>query len=61
MTTDKRGIDWDDPILENEIFRPLRERMWTPEQEQSFTKHFRLTPEMKLLDAGCGHGYLCSK
>jgi len=31
--------------------------MLTPEQIASFTKHFKLKPGLKLLDAGCGFGY----
>ncbi len=51
-------IDYNDPKTRKEILIRQRRGIWTPEQVASFAKHFRLRPGMKLLDAGCGHGYI---
>lgn len=57
MKKKKTAIDYNDPKVKREILIRQRRGMWTPEQIASFVKHFRLRPGMRLLDAGCGHGY----
>lgn len=44
--------------VRREILIRQRRGLWTPEQVASFVKHFRLKPGTKLLDAGCGYGYI---
>ena len=54
----KHDINYRDAKVRREILIRQRREIWTPEQIQSFTRHFRLKPGMKLLDAGCGYGYI---
>ncbi len=55
---DKHPINYNDPKTRKEILVRQRRDIWTSEQIASFAKHFRLRPGTKLLDAGCGHGYI---
>ena len=50
-------IDYNDPDVQREVLDRQRRDMWTPEQIESFAKHFKLKPGMRLLDAGCGWAY----
>lgn len=54
----KKGIDYSDPKIRKEILVRQRRNLWTPEQIESLAKHFHLKPGIKLLDAGCGYGYV---
>ncbi|OYD13909.1 hypothetical protein CH330_09790 [candidate division WOR-3 bacterium JGI_Cruoil_03_51_56] len=54
----KHPIDYQDPKTRREILIRQRRDIWTSKQIESFAKHFRLKPGMKLLDAGCGYGYI---
>jgi SAM-dependent methyltransferase len=54
----KHPIDYGRAKVRREILIRQRREIWTPEQVASFAKHFRLRPGMKLLDAGCGFGYV---
>lgn len=54
----KHPIDYSDAKVRREILIRQRRGIWTPEQVASFARHFRLRPGTKLLDAGCGHGYV---
>ena len=51
-------LDYSDPKTRREVLIRQRRGIWTPEQVASFARHFRLRPGKKLLDAGCGHGYI---
>ena len=58
MTAKKRSaLDYGDREVREEILVRQRREMWTPEQIDSLSSHFRLAPGMALLDAGCGYGY----
>ena len=54
----KHPIDYSKAKVRREILIRQRREIWTPEQVASFAKHFRLRPGAKLLDAGCGYGYI---
>jgi ubiquinone/menaquinone biosynthesis C-methylase UbiE len=51
------SLDYRNKDIRDEILVRQRREMWTPEQLDSLSKHFRLAPGMTMLDAGCGHGY----
>lgn len=53
----KHPLDYRDARIRREVLIRQRRGIWTPEQVRSLASHFRLRPGMKLLDAGCGHGY----
>ncbi len=54
----RHPIDYSDARTRREVLIRQRRGIWTPEQVTSFAKHFRLKPRQRLLDAGCGHGYI---
>lgn len=54
----RHDINYRDAKVRREILIRQRRELWTPEQVASFARHFRLKPGMKLLDAGCGYGYI---
>jgi SAM-dependent methyltransferase len=54
----KHLIDYSDAKTRREVLIRQRRELWTPEQVASLARHFRLKPGMKLLDAGCGFGYV---
>jgi len=53
----RHPIDYSRAKTRHEVLIRQRRELWTPEQVESLTHHFRLRPGMKLLDVGCGFGY----
>ncbi|MHC5114582.1 MAG: class I SAM-dependent methyltransferase [Planctomycetota bacterium] len=56
-TNADKGLDYNHQAIQDEILIRQRRGMWSPEQIDSLSKHFRLAPGMTFLDAGCGYGY----
>jgi len=54
----KHPMNYRSAKVRREILIRQRRELWTPEQVASFVRHFRLKPGTKLLDAGCGFGYI---
>ncbi|MBM3315660.1 methyltransferase domain-containing protein [candidate division WOR-3 bacterium] len=54
----KHPIDYAKAKVRREILIRQRRDLWTPEQVASLAKHFRLRPGTRMLDAGCGYGYV---
>lgn len=54
----RTAVNYHDARARREILLRQRRELWTPEQVESLARHFRLKPGMKLLDAGCGYGYV---
>ncbi len=58
MKPTRSPIDYRKARVRREVLIRQRRGLWTPEQVASLARHFRLRPGTKLLDAGCGYGYV---